>query len=794
MRRMSWAGLMFGLVLVVLTSSLLAVHDESLFELGDSLGLPGSADIAGDSGQAGCDWTDLFDADPTPAEIEAAVDACGGVAAAFAADDLAAGSAKDETSFASGKNNDPISAWSWKTGNSPGKDDLSNVYAYATLDAEELIVYAGIERLSPGGDSHIDLEFNQAPVTLDKAPPCGNDRSDGSEDRSPCEFVGQKTVGDFLVVMDFVNGGALGSLEVRRWDGGTYVLVDSVGGEGCNVDDTVCAFNNSVPIAGGAWVSYDGGGDPVQQLEPHAFTEAGINVTQLFGQTPCVVSITAKSRTSASINSALKDFAQTSFEICSVEIDKQASGPSGDPLSKLGDPITFEYTISNTGGGDLLLDTVDDSREGDLTVEAQSAGCSPLLAGASCSFMVQSVIDEDDDDPFVSSVLASFSGPLGPTVGSVADADDVEVNLFQPSVDVVNSGDGLSTPGNVVHYTITITNTGSSDSPELANGTVLDSLLGDLLDPANPYVTSSNCSTTLPVGGTCVVEAARTVLAGDPGPLSNTVDVMYNPAGGFPNEIADSDGHLVDLVYPGMLLSVTVTPSMPLPGDTVTYTFTLQNTGDIALDQISVIDSVLGDVSSYFPNTLQPGETVVVQIQRVIQPDDPNPLVSDATSVFQLQGLPNQLTNMAGFSLDLGVPCALSPGFWKGGEGQPKWDDLDTDSVAQAAGFENATHFPWADSSLGNLTYLGVLNLSAAGDVTRQLGFKYVAARLNEATFGVPGSTETLLGDIDAYFADNPVGSDPRGQRKNQGQALLGTLNGYFSAVGEANCPSPSEF
>lgn len=40
---------------------------------------------------------------------------------------------------------------------------------------------------------------------------------------------------------------------------------------------------------------------------------------------------------------------------------------------------------------------------------------------------------------------------------------------------------------------------------------------------------------------------------------------------------------------------------MPLPGDTVTYTFTLQNIGDIALDQISVIDSVLGDVSSYFP-------------------------------------------------------------------------------------------------------------------------------------------------------------------------------------------------
>ena len=53
---------------------------------------------------------------------------------------------------------------------------------------------------------------------------------------------------------------------------------------------------------------------------------------------------------------------------------------------------------------------------------------------------------------------------------------------------------------------------------------------------------------------------------------------------------------------------------------------------------------------------------------------------------------------------------------------------------------------------------------------------------------------EAMLGQIDAYFASNPVGSDPRGQAKNQGQALLADLNAYFVAVGEQNCPSPDEF
>src|SRR6185503_14972546 len=121
-----------------------AVHNDNLFELGGVQ----AADILGDDNPAnGPDWgfvagtsdDGLFNAtgklqNPLPA---------GGVDATFILDDTAQKGATDKTTFAgaggSNKNNDPIfgagDTWHWDGGNVPAKDDLVNVYAYATLDA-----------------------------------------------------------------------------------------------------------------------------------------------------------------------------------------------------------------------------------------------------------------------------------------------------------------------------------------------------------------------------------------------------------------------------------------------------------------------------------------------------------------------------------------------------------------------------------------------------------------------------------------------------------------------------------
>ncbi len=790
---------------IISAAVILAVHGDGLFELGNGFDSAGSADIAGDMAQEGCDWADLFDSDPTEAEIAEAVASCGGVSAVFVADQLSQGSFKDDTTFSKGssKNDQAIASWNWTTGNSPAKSDLSNVYAYATLnDLNDLIIYVGIERLDPSGDSHIDVEFNQSLIGLDRDPPCDGDFSEGPADGPPCEFTGEKSINDILTVMNFERGGTLGFVEIRLWDGQTYVLVETVGGEGCNSTDTVCAFNNGKPIDGGPWPSFDSRGNVTGTLEENAFTEVGINVTALIGSTPCIVTAQAKSRSSQSFSSDLKDFALASFEICSIEVTKDGRGPTGEPLSKIGDDITFSYSIENTGAASLSMESVDDDLVGDLTAAAEAAGCNPLEPQESCSFDITYSIADDADDPMVSSVFATYSSfsafkaGTESLVSAVSDSDELAVNLFQPSVSVVKSGDTLSTAGNTVHYVIEITNTSSEDTPALANGSIIDvPLLGDLLAAGNPFVTSSTCFDTLPTGSSCTIEASRVVLESDPDPLVNNVYVSYNPAGGFPNIIADSDDHTVDLAHPSGILALVAAPTEAYRGEIVTYAYTIENMGDVALNLVSAADSLLGDISGSFPDSLAPGDPAVTfTLQRIIQSDDPDPLVSDVMVIYQVAGLPNQLTFTAGTVVDILIPCALSPGFWKGGEGVRKWDDISADYIAQLAGFDGGTTFPYLDPRLAGSSYLDVLNLSAQGDVTRQLAFKYVAARLNQAAFGVRSETAALLDMVASYFAAHPVGSDPGGDAGAQGQALLNEVNAYFVTVGEGLCPSPDEF
>src|SRR5574341_946058 len=249
-----------------LSLSAFAVHDEGNFEL--------EGDIP-DSAAAGPDWGSVFDANGNVVDLD------GGLAAAFAMDDISPAGDVDDTVFTSGgtKNSQQPSAdWEWGTQSVPAKDDLSNVYAFGTIDdAGNLILYAGVERLAPNGASHIDLEFNQHEISLDETPPCSNE---------PCKFLGNKTVGDILVAMEFQQGGALGELRAYRWDGSNYVAITGahLTGEGCNAAngipaDVICGFNNDGPADdGGPWPNYDNHGNVITTLEANSFTEIGVNL------------------------------------------------------------------------------------------------------------------------------------------------------------------------------------------------------------------------------------------------------------------------------------------------------------------------------------------------------------------------------------------------------------------------------------------------------------------------------------------------------------------------------------
>jgi uncharacterized repeat protein (TIGR01451 family) len=313
--------LAFGIMFV---PSAAALHATDHFEL--------EGDIADGAATAARDWASLFDA---------AGGSLVGPDCAFAQDDLAQSGAVDRTIFAeSNKNNDPIATWNWATGNVPVKDDLSNVYTCASFEDGDLVIYAGAERLAPEGASHIDFEFSADEIGLDQVLPCDGEQADDP----PCEFLGEKQEGDFVVSMDFQQGGKLGSVSVRRWDGHEYVLLTAADHgkaeelQGCNPNDTICALSNASPVEGGPWPSYDRGGNAIETLQANQFTEFGVNVTDIVGDTPCIATFVVKTRSSPSFTSELMDFSHVPFNTCPTTSGTKYHDLNGNGERDAGEP------------------------------------------------------------------------------------------------------------------------------------------------------------------------------------------------------------------------------------------------------------------------------------------------------------------------------------------------------------------------------------------------------------------------------------------------------------------------
>ncbi len=441
----------------------------------------------------------------------------------------------------------------------------------------------------------------------------------------------------------------------------------------------------------------------------------------------------------------------------------------GDTLSKVGDDVNYTIKVTNTSSGDSpnLTCTVTDTLLGELAKDIS------LAPSAVKEIKTSRTTQAGDPDQLLNTATANctvdgFGNKLTASASHT-------VNLFQPGIAITKDGDTLSKVGDDVNYTIKVTNTSSGDSPALTC-TVSDALLG----------ISKNIH--LAPGASDATNATRTTLAGDPDPLLNTSGVDCT-VDGFGNKLHAEAGHSVNLVQPSIAFDKTCGPAEVGVGGTITYGLTLTNTSsaDTPVLTCLVQDPLLGVSKSV---NLMPGQSDVTNATRIAQSTDPDVLTNTAAASCTVGVLGNQLGAQDTCSVNIKRGCALSPGFWKGGSGVPKWDQCGVDPIAIKAGFCTTTVFPHLDPSLAGTTYLGVLNLSTGGDVTIQLGFKYIAARLNQAAFGVPAGTAATLDAVDLYFSSNPVGSRPSGSAKTQGQNLLNALNSYFTTVGEAFCPS----
>jgi uncharacterized repeat protein (TIGR01451 family) len=213
----------------------------------------------------------------------------------------------------------------------------------------------------------------------------------------------------------------------------------------------------------------------------------------------------------------------------------------GDELSKIGDTVTYDFKITNTGGWPLTLVSISDDKIGSLITQATTAGCDELAVGEFCAFSVNFVIPVGAADPFVNTVSVEYDHAMG-TAANVTDTDSHSTNLFQPAVLIDKTANVTeATVGDTVTYTFTITNMSSSDSPNLILDSLTDTVLGDLTTA--PNYAASGCD-VLVDDEVCSFTVDYMIPMGAPSSLTNVVTATYNPDG-FPNEITDSDDHTI---------------------------------------------------------------------------------------------------------------------------------------------------------------------------------------------------------------------------------------------------------
>jgi hypothetical protein len=236
------------------------VYSAGLFELGDGQappGFAGAADILGTADQSGPDWGNLFNA---AGGLQA------GARGAFVADDVSLGSGFEGTELAGSP--DLV-----RNGRVAAADDIGNAYVYSTLDAAgHTVLYLGAERLS-GADSSLEFELNQTVVRLGHG---------GFGQGKPWKILGTRAANDALVHLDFASGG-VASVSFYRWSDGQWQLAASLVGEGCDVDETLCAVSNAAAIDGGPWKP--------GEIAPGRFVEVGVNLGALFNADPILNSV-----------------------------------------------------------------------------------------------------------------------------------------------------------------------------------------------------------------------------------------------------------------------------------------------------------------------------------------------------------------------------------------------------------------------------------------------------------------------------------------------------------------------
>ncbi len=299
-----------------------------------------------------------------------------------------------------------------------------------------------------------------------------------------------------------------------------------------------------------------------------------------------------------------------------INITKVADDPQVDAADQIG----FTITVSNGGPGTaadvMVTDTLPTNDglswsidggtgAGDCAIDQGVLTCDFGDMAAGTSFTVHITSDTDATTCGTVDNTATVTISNGP---GDEDGDSVDVNCPPLGIDIVKGGPGLAHVGDTIVYTFTVQLT----TPE----TLFDIVVSDpnCNEGAPVYVSGDDGDNALEAGEVWHYTCTHVVTQTDPDPLPNTATVQGTADDG--RSASDQDSHSVDLIHPDIRIVKTVNPDSGEPGDTVTYTYVVTNTGDTTLYDISVDDDVIGHIGDI--DQLAPGESATLTMDFVL--------------------------------------------------------------------------------------------------------------------------------------------------------------------------------
>ncbi|WP_035784922.1 DUF7507 domain-containing protein [Jeotgalicoccus psychrophilus] len=290
-------------------------------------------------------------------------------------------------------------------------------------------------------------------------------------------------------------------------------------------------------------------------------------------------------------------------------------------VSAAGEPVVYTFEITNTGNvtlNDIVLN--DEKLDGNITLENTT-----LEPGASMTVTEEYSVSQADIDSGSVENTATVSGVDGEDT-EVTDEDSNVIPATQlASIDLVKEADRDDlTAGETVNYTFTAVNDGNVTLTNVSISDVLEGIGEITYATINGEEIPDVENITLNPDDVLVANAAYEITQADlnTGEVENTATVT----GTDPNEAAVTDedtAYIVGDQVPGIQITKTSdTEVYTSVGQEITYTFEVENTGNVTLEDVNVSDAMFEEDIVLDTATLNPGDTATDSATYTVTQED----------------------------------------------------------------------------------------------------------------------------------------------------------------------------